>query len=223
MNEERLIKLQIPMGPRLRILQEAQMCFRQENFDIYIVWSELIHLNCIKCVWNCECGTDHTKNCMWSYNSQSFKWKRCQLSKAWSLNLRSLQIRIVENLRSSVHIYGQFFILTHQMRTWSKNSGLINYAISEVKKTDSHGAADTYNTGSSRNVYCNMKNKWTCMMQAYTLCDAESWQNLLIFCGTINPNRDFKQIHADGLLIYCEVYIPWGLGFTNCWRPCFVL
>ncbi|CAH1790926.1 unnamed protein product [Owenia fusiformis] len=37
MTEERLQKIGIPMGPRLRILQEAQMCFRQENFNIYIV------------------------------------------------------------------------------------------------------------------------------------------------------------------------------------------
>ena len=37
LNEERLMKIGIPMGPRLRILQESQMCFRQENFDIYIV------------------------------------------------------------------------------------------------------------------------------------------------------------------------------------------
>ena len=37
MNEDRLEKIGIPMGPRQRILQEAQMCFRQENFNIYIV------------------------------------------------------------------------------------------------------------------------------------------------------------------------------------------
>ncbi|XP_064602977.1 uncharacterized protein LOC135468570 isoform X2 [Liolophura sinensis] len=37
MTEERLKTIGIPMGPRLRILQEAQLCFRQENFDIYIV------------------------------------------------------------------------------------------------------------------------------------------------------------------------------------------
>ena len=37
LNEDRLQKIGIPMGPRLRILQESQMCFRQENFDIYIV------------------------------------------------------------------------------------------------------------------------------------------------------------------------------------------
>ncbi|XP_025105488.1 uncharacterized protein LOC112570951 [Pomacea canaliculata] len=37
MTEERLQSLGIPMGPRLRILQESQLCFRQENFDIYIV------------------------------------------------------------------------------------------------------------------------------------------------------------------------------------------
>lgn len=37
MNEDRLQRIGIPMGPRLRILQEAQLCFRQENFDIYIV------------------------------------------------------------------------------------------------------------------------------------------------------------------------------------------
>ncbi|KAL3873029.1 hypothetical protein ACJMK2_036191 [Sinanodonta woodiana] len=37
MTEERLEKIGIPMGPRLRILQEAQLCFRQENFNIYIV------------------------------------------------------------------------------------------------------------------------------------------------------------------------------------------
>ncbi|XP_036359007.1 putative uncharacterized protein DDB_G0277255 [Octopus sinensis] len=37
MTEDRLKSIGIPMGPRLRILQEAQLCFRQENFDIYIV------------------------------------------------------------------------------------------------------------------------------------------------------------------------------------------
>ncbi|XP_021359940.1 uncharacterized protein LOC110454638 isoform X2 [Mizuhopecten yessoensis] len=37
MTEDRLEKIGVPMGPRLRILQEAQMCFRQENFNIYIV------------------------------------------------------------------------------------------------------------------------------------------------------------------------------------------
>lgn len=37
MTEERLEKIGVPMGPRLRILQEAQLCFRQENFNIYIV------------------------------------------------------------------------------------------------------------------------------------------------------------------------------------------
>lgn len=37
MTEERLEKIGIPMGPRLRIIQEAQLCFRQENFNIYIV------------------------------------------------------------------------------------------------------------------------------------------------------------------------------------------
>ncbi|KAK3093750.1 hypothetical protein FSP39_019651 [Pinctada imbricata] len=37
MTEDRLEKIGIPMGPRLRILQEAQLCFRQENFNIYIV------------------------------------------------------------------------------------------------------------------------------------------------------------------------------------------
>ncbi|XP_076463777.1 uncharacterized protein LOC143295956 [Babylonia areolata] len=37
MTEERLESIGIPMGPRLRILQESQLCFRQENFDIYIV------------------------------------------------------------------------------------------------------------------------------------------------------------------------------------------
>ena len=37
MNEERLSKIGIPMGPRMRILQESQLCFRQENFNIYIV------------------------------------------------------------------------------------------------------------------------------------------------------------------------------------------
>ena len=37
MTEERLEGIGIPLGPRLRILQESQLCFRQENFDIYIV------------------------------------------------------------------------------------------------------------------------------------------------------------------------------------------
>lgn len=37
MTEERLKSIGIPMGPRLRILQEAQMCFQQGNFDVYFV------------------------------------------------------------------------------------------------------------------------------------------------------------------------------------------
>ncbi|XP_064622239.1 uncharacterized protein LOC135484565 isoform X2 [Lineus longissimus] len=37
MTEERLQSIGIPMGPRLRILQEAHLCFQQENFNIYIV------------------------------------------------------------------------------------------------------------------------------------------------------------------------------------------
>ncbi|GAB6023762.1 hypothetical protein CHUAL_008516 [Chamberlinius hualienensis] len=37
LTEERLQKIGIPMGPRMRILQEAQMSFRQEHFNIYIV------------------------------------------------------------------------------------------------------------------------------------------------------------------------------------------
>nr|XP_034325839.1 neuron navigator 3 isoform X4 [Crassostrea gigas] len=37
MTEERLEKIGIPMGPRLRILQEAQNCFQHENLNIYIV------------------------------------------------------------------------------------------------------------------------------------------------------------------------------------------
>ncbi|XP_074648088.1 uncharacterized protein LOC141903702 isoform X2 [Tubulanus polymorphus] len=37
LTEDRLQKIGIPMGPRLRILQEAQLCFRQENLDIYII------------------------------------------------------------------------------------------------------------------------------------------------------------------------------------------
>lgn len=37
MTEERLQSIGIPMGPRLRILQESQLCFRQENFNIYII------------------------------------------------------------------------------------------------------------------------------------------------------------------------------------------
>lgn len=37
MTEERLEKIGVPMGPRLRILQEAQQCFRHENFNIYLV------------------------------------------------------------------------------------------------------------------------------------------------------------------------------------------
>ena len=37
MSEERLEKIGIPMGPRIRILEESQMCFRQENFNVYIV------------------------------------------------------------------------------------------------------------------------------------------------------------------------------------------
>ncbi|XP_022238729.1 uncharacterized protein LOC111085268 [Limulus polyphemus] len=37
LTEERLQKIGIPMGPRMRILQEAQMSFRQDQFNIYIV------------------------------------------------------------------------------------------------------------------------------------------------------------------------------------------
>lgn len=37
MTEERMEKIGIPMGPRLRIIQKTQLCFRQENFNIYIV------------------------------------------------------------------------------------------------------------------------------------------------------------------------------------------
>ena len=37
MTEDRLEKIGIPMGPRLRILQEAQNCFQHENLNIYIV------------------------------------------------------------------------------------------------------------------------------------------------------------------------------------------
>uniref|UniRef100_T1JCP6 SAM domain-containing protein n=1 Tax=Strigamia maritima TaxID=126957 RepID=T1JCP6_STRMM len=36
LTEERLQKIGIPMGPRMRILQEAQMSFRQEHFNIYL-------------------------------------------------------------------------------------------------------------------------------------------------------------------------------------------
>lgn len=37
MTEERLQKLGIPVGPRLRILQEAQMSLRNDNFNVYIL------------------------------------------------------------------------------------------------------------------------------------------------------------------------------------------
>ncbi|XP_046382248.1 uncharacterized protein LOC124153192 [Ischnura elegans] len=37
LTEERLQKMGIPMGPRLRILQEAQMSFCQENVSVYVV------------------------------------------------------------------------------------------------------------------------------------------------------------------------------------------
>ena len=37
MSEERQEETGIPMGSRIRILEEAQMCFRQENFNVYIV------------------------------------------------------------------------------------------------------------------------------------------------------------------------------------------
>ncbi|KAL4238851.1 hypothetical protein ACF0H5_003558 [Mactra antiquata] len=37
MTEDRLEKIGVPMGPRIRILQEAQSCFRQENMNVYIV------------------------------------------------------------------------------------------------------------------------------------------------------------------------------------------
>ncbi|RUS77383.1 hypothetical protein EGW08_014863, partial [Elysia chlorotica] len=37
MTEDRLRSIGIPMGPRLRILQEAQVCFQQGNFDVYFV------------------------------------------------------------------------------------------------------------------------------------------------------------------------------------------
>ena len=37
MSEERLEKIGLPMGPRIRILEEAQMCFRQDNLNIYMV------------------------------------------------------------------------------------------------------------------------------------------------------------------------------------------
>lgn len=36
-SEERLKLLGIPLGPRLRIIQEAQSAFRQDNLNIYIV------------------------------------------------------------------------------------------------------------------------------------------------------------------------------------------
>ncbi|KAH3846964.1 hypothetical protein DPMN_089273 [Dreissena polymorpha] len=37
MTEDRLEKIGIPMGPRLRILQEAKQCFRHDNVDVYVV------------------------------------------------------------------------------------------------------------------------------------------------------------------------------------------
>ncbi|KAG8234054.1 hypothetical protein J437_LFUL014779 [Ladona fulva] len=37
LTEERLQKMGIPMGPRLRILQEAQISFCQENMNVYVV------------------------------------------------------------------------------------------------------------------------------------------------------------------------------------------
>jgi len=37
MTEDRLEKIGVPMGPRIRILQEAQLCFRHENLDVYMV------------------------------------------------------------------------------------------------------------------------------------------------------------------------------------------
>ncbi|XP_043214993.1 collagen alpha-1(I) chain-like isoform X2 [Amphibalanus amphitrite] len=37
MTEDRLQKLGIPIGPRLRILQEAQMSLRNDNFNVYIL------------------------------------------------------------------------------------------------------------------------------------------------------------------------------------------
>jgi len=41
MTEDRLEKIGVPMGPRIRILQEAQLCFRHENLDVYMVWQRL--------------------------------------------------------------------------------------------------------------------------------------------------------------------------------------
>ena len=35
LTEERLHKMGIPMGPRIRILQEAQICIRTENLSDY--------------------------------------------------------------------------------------------------------------------------------------------------------------------------------------------
>lgn len=37
MTEDRLEKIGVPMGPRIRILQEAQCCFRHENINVYLV------------------------------------------------------------------------------------------------------------------------------------------------------------------------------------------
>ncbi|XP_013073675.1 uncharacterized protein LOC106060380 isoform X1 [Biomphalaria glabrata] len=37
MTEDRLDKIGIPMGPRMRILQEAQLCVKKGDFDIYFV------------------------------------------------------------------------------------------------------------------------------------------------------------------------------------------
>ncbi|XP_052768318.1 uncharacterized protein LOC128208772 isoform X1 [Mya arenaria] len=37
MTEDRLEKIGVPMGPRMRILQEAKQCFRDDNMDVYIV------------------------------------------------------------------------------------------------------------------------------------------------------------------------------------------
>ncbi|WAR20583.1 hypothetical protein MAR_002421 [Mya arenaria] len=36
MTEDRLEKIGVPMGPRMRILQEAKQCFRDDNMDVYI-------------------------------------------------------------------------------------------------------------------------------------------------------------------------------------------
>ena len=37
MTEDRLGAIGVPMGPRMRILEEAQIAFRKGDFDVYFV------------------------------------------------------------------------------------------------------------------------------------------------------------------------------------------